>query len=91
MRLLVEGLLLAVALGAGAVFADRVLRARARAKRMRPAYFSGGPLDGQKRPMLEFAETITSGDAIYRHNGMGVYTYVGTVRDENALSYDVEP
>ncbi len=48
---------------------------------MKEAHFDGGPLDGTVQKLKTLPEEYHYGDAIYRHNGGGIYQfedYLGT-------------
>lgn len=91
MRILIELLLIGGLLtGVGFYFTQKHIRASKIAKVLKEAYFQGGPLDNQTHKLKSLPNTYLFGDAVYRHDGGGIYTFQDYLNDGASVIQEIE-
>lgn len=79
------------ALGIGAwYFSSRYIRAKNTQLILKEAYFEGGPLDQQTHKLKSLPNEYMFGDAVYQHNGGGVYVFQDYLNDGTPVVQGLE-
>lgn len=70
-------------------FTSRVIRAKKVQKILKEAYFDGGPLDGETHKLKTLPNEYMFGDAVYRHDGGGMYHFEDYLHDGTDRVQDI--
>jgi hypothetical protein len=63
---------------------DKLINAKRVAEVLKDAYFDGGPLDGKTHKLKTLPAEYHYADAVYKHNGGGVYTFEDYLTDTDS-------